>query len=99
MKTPKIEITTIANAMDVQEVFNLVYQLDEVLLPMGSCNKEEQGEYLIDFTPEDENDDEDIWDGHCITYNIGKQNVFFAMAHSNGTSYLVRADKNLIQVA
>ncbi len=99
MKTPKIELTTISNAMGSNQLFDLLMQLDEILLPMGKCNKEEQGEFFEDFTPEDENDDEDIWEGHAISYNIGKQNVFFAMSHSNGESYLVRADKNLIEVS
>lgn len=95
----KVEVTTIANAMDSNTLFTLIMQLDEVLLPMGSCEKIEHGEFFTDFTPEDENDAEDIWDGHAISYNIGKTNVFFAMAHSNGETYLVRADKNLIEVS
>jgi len=99
METQNIEMVTVSNAMNSNQLFDLLMQLDEVLLPMGSCNKEEQGEFYEDFTPEDENDDEDIWEGHCVTYNIGKKNVFFAMSHSNGENYLVRADKNLIEVS
>ena len=98
MKTPKVELTTLSNAMEADQLFQLLMQLDEVLLPMTRCNKEEQGEFYEDFEPEDENDEDDIWEGHAISYNIGKTNVFFAMAHSNGHSYLVRADKNLISV-
>lgn len=95
----KVKMTTISTAMSSDQLFELVMQLDEVLLPMGSCNKEEQGEYASDFIPADADDFEDIWDGHCITYNIGKKNVFFAMAHSNGENYMVRADEKLIEVS
>lgn len=79
-------------------MFNLIDELDEYILPMGECEKMEVGEYQIDFVPDDEDDEDDTWQGHCITYNISGRNVFFAMSNSNGKDYLVRADKNLIQV-
>ena len=38
-------------------------------------------------------------EGHVITYSVKGKPLFFAMIHSSKKHYLIRADKNLFEVA
>jgi hypothetical protein len=83
----KINMKTIAFALPKERTLDLVHEIDMVLsqdIDFGRVTKHEDG------SPKSN-------EGHCITYKIGKQDIFFAMIHSNQETYLVRADPNLVQ--
>lgn len=82
------DFVTLAYAGDKEFLATLTNQLDQ----LPQLQKSEDG------SPDSE-------DGHSITYFVKdkltdrKKDLFFAMIHSNGENYLIRADKNLFEVA
>lgn len=84
----EIKLKTLSYAMDYDVLMDIVAQLDAMFDNVAPIKKVESGEAF-----KDGNED---WEGHTIQYKIDGKDIFFAMSHSNGNSYLVRSDEKLI---
>ncbi len=81
----KINMVTISYAMKRQEFERIVFDLDDMFKDVSRVTKTEVGS-------------EESEEGHHISYKVDGEEIFWAMIHSNGQNYLVRADDKLIEV-